>query len=81
MNAKDLKRVRRELNKPSSTEHYQFVEGQNLGKVQRTIMRLSRGGWRLHSYGLTNGLNVGWYAVMTRTVIADYSLLDRLCRQ
>jgi hypothetical protein len=55
----------RKFERPEFVEQYLSIEGMDKMKVLKQIDRLAQKGWRLHSFGWSNGFQGGWYAVMT----------------
>lgn len=51
-------------------EQYQSIQDVEKAKVLKEMERLAQIGWRIQSFGWSNGLQGGWYALMTRLISA-----------
>lgn len=61
-------RAARRLNRPDFVEQHKSIESMDKQEVLKEIDRLAQHGWRLHSFGWSNGFQGGWYAVMTMLI-------------
>lgn len=58
----------RKLERSEFLEEYKSIESMEKRDVLREMKKLSRRGWRVQSFGWSNGFQGGWYALMTRLV-------------
>ena len=54
----------RKLHRPEFVEQLKSLENSDKRKLLKEIDRLQQYGWRLHSFGYSNGFQGGWYAVL-----------------
>lgn len=55
---------------PKVVQQYKSLEGADKTRVLKEMDRLAQKGWRIQSFGWSNGFQGGWYALM----VIDYTL-------
>lgn len=63
MKMAEIVKISRAIGKP--VQQYKSLEG-NKKEVLKEMGKLASRGWRVNSFGWSNGFQGGWYALMTR---------------
>ncbi len=49
-------------------EQHKMLDSHSRKDILQRMEKLAQRGWRVHSFGWTNGIYIGWYALMVREI-------------